>query len=420
MNLINKIIMLGLMAITILAFNTRAYGANGDYALSCKNELYGIHHGSNYVQAQNDTTQSFAAYGVYAGTDCAYAGASKTNSSAIVGGEIARAAANAVVGAVNSRLASALRMNNTAAHMSYTADGTGIGMAANHIVGGLSIWTNFSNSTFENDQTYTDPQGDSNAFDGDHSAVTVGIDKQFGNVVVGVAMTGFDTDIDIDVNKGDIQAEGETFGVYVGLNTGALNMSFGAGTGEYEIDTRRTDMGSSANITASDITADVTYYHLNVSGTVSRGKLSFSPRVGYRNFDLDMPAFTDVIPDDVNTLLTTSRSTDDDTISGKTYSSDMTEAGLTVALSAGAKLIPYIDLAYVNEDTTGAAYQTEATADAASADLDASNPDGYMTYGGGLILNLSGRVSGYLAVSETTARDDFSETNISGSLKIKF
>ena len=53
--------------------------------------------------------------------------------------------------------------SDTAAHMSYSANGNGIGMAANHIVGGLSVWTSFSSSNFENDQTYTGVQLDSNA-----------------------------------------------------------------------------------------------------------------------------------------------------------------------------------------------------------------------------------------------------------------
>ena len=91
--------------------------------------------------------------------DCAYSGAGRTNSSAIVGGEIARSAANAVVGAVSGRLSAAMTMNSdTAAHMSYSSNGNGIGMAANHIVGGLSVWTNFASSNFENDQTFTNVQ----------------------------------------------------------------------------------------------------------------------------------------------------------------------------------------------------------------------------------------------------------------------
>ncbi len=80
-------------------------------------------------------------------------------------------------------------MNNnsdTAAHMSYSANGNGIGMAANHIVGGLSIWTNFSSSNFENDQTFTSVRFDSNNYDGDASAVTIGLDKRLGNILIGL------------------------------------------------------------------------------------------------------------------------------------------------------------------------------------------------------------------------------------------
>ena len=81
--------------------------------------------------------------------------------------------------------------------------------------------------------------------------------------------------------------------------------------------------------------------------------------------------------------------------------------------------MPYIDLAYVNEDTTKAAYNTELSTDGV-AELNASAPDGYMTYGGGLLLNLSSKASGYLSIQETAIRDDFSETVISGSLRLKF
>ena len=59
-------------------------------------------------------------------------------------------------------------------------------------------------------------------YDGDASAVTVGLDKRFGNIVVGLAYTTFDSDIDTKVNDGNIKTEGETLGIYVGLNTGPL------------------------------------------------------------------------------------------------------------------------------------------------------------------------------------------------------
>ncbi len=40
----------------------------------------------------------------------------------------------------------------------------------------------------------------------------------------------FDSDIDTTVNGGNITTEGETLGLYVGLNTGALQLSIGAGS----------------------------------------------------------------------------------------------------------------------------------------------------------------------------------------------
>jgi len=427
MKFFRNFIILALMSISALVFSSRAY-AYGTYGISCTNTAFGTTGGSNYLQAASGTeaTGAISAYGVYSGLDCAYAGAGRTNSSAIVGGEIARSAANAVIGAVTGRLSAAMNNNSdTAAHMSYSANGNGIGMAANHIVGGLSLWTNFTSSDFENDQTFTSVQFDSNNYDASSSAATIGIDKRLGNILIGLAYTSFDSDIDTTVNKGNIKTEGETIGIYVGLNTGAVNIHAGAGQGEYEIETRRKDLGSGLDITGSDITADVTYYHLGLSSTLNRGRLTFMPRVNYRNFDMDLPAFTDIVPDDGNSFshgaagTAIDRTTIDDSVSGKTYSSDMTEAGLSIALATSKKISPYFDLAYVTEDTTGAAYQNEATADG-NSDLGASAADGYITYGGGVILNLSSKVNGYVNITETTNREDFNETVVSGSLRLKF
>jgi hypothetical protein len=425
MNFLRKIIMLGVVSVSFVALNMKVHAVNtissGDYALSCTNAAYGTQNGSAYID-ERDADKS---YGMYTGEDCVYSGAGRTNSSVIVGGELARAAANSIIGSVSGRLSSAFGMNsNTAAHMSYSSNGNGIGMAANHLIGGLSIWTNFSSSNFENDQTFTGVQIDTNAFDGDASAVSFGVDKRIGNLIVGIVGSGFDSDIDITANSGNITVEGETYGIYVGMNTGAVTFSAGAGTGEYEVETKRKDLGSLKTITATDITADVQYVHANISGNLNRGKLSFSPRVAYRDFEIDMPSFTDNVPTDSNTFFGPNATAADqvtvnETIAGKTYSSQMTEAGMSIALSVNGKLTPYVDIAYVHEDTTAASYKTELSSDAAD-ELGASAPDSYVTYGGGIILSLSDKVSGYLNLSETTTRTDFSETSISGSLRLKF
>jgi hypothetical protein len=416
---IRNFLILVLFALSALVLNSRAY-AYGDYGLSCTNEEYGVHLYTDSV------TVSGADYGIYAGLDCAYSGAGRTNSAAIVGGEVAKLAANAVISAVTQRLSVAMNNDaNTAAHMSYSANGNGIGMAANHIVGGLSVWTNFSSSNFENDQTFTSVQLDSNNFDGDASAFTVGVDKNIGNITVGLAYTGFDSDIDVSVNGGNMTTEGETLGLYVGLNTGAVTLSAGAGQGEYEIDTTRRDLGSDLTITANEITADVLYYHVGVSGNINRGKLSLTPRVNYRSFEIDVPTFTDIVPNDGNSITgglgagNQTFTTKDETVTGQTYSSDMTEVGMSLALSLNQKLTPYFDVAYVNESTTSAAYNNEALDDGSAADLSASAPDGYVTYGGGVIINI-GKIGGYLSLTETTNRADYTETTMSGSLRLKF
>ena len=59
--------------------------------------------------------------------------------------------------------------------------------------------------------------------------------------------------------------------------------------------------------------------------------------INYRNFDFDMPAFTDVAPDNnspaaTNTLGAYDATRADISVGGKTYSSDMTEAGISIAL----------------------------------------------------------------------------------------
>ena len=140
-----------------------------------------------------------------------------------------------------------------------------------------------------------------------------------------------------------------------------------------------------------------------------------------------MPAFTDIVPNDGNSITGTGGSgqaavftTADEAIAAKTFSSNMTEAGLSVALSATSKLVPFVDVAYVKEDTTSAAYNNEALSDGTAADLGASAPDGYVAYGGGIMLNLQSRLNGYISVQEVTNRDDYNETTVSGSLKLRF
>ena len=194
MNLIRNLFLLCLFMLSTVGIQFKANAAASLYGLSCTNTAYGTQLGGVYLEKATLTTLKGDqnTYGMYTSTDCVYGGAGRTNSSAIVGGEIARAAANAVVGAVSSRLNAAMNMNaDTAAHMSYSANGGGVGMAANHIIGGLSLWTSFSSSDFDNDQTFTNLSRDTNQYTGNAESLSIGVDKSIGNMVIGINYSSF-------------------------------------------------------------------------------------------------------------------------------------------------------------------------------------------------------------------------------------
>jgi len=432
-------LMLGVFIFSSLALENKLQAASY-YGLSCTNKAYGTQHSSTsslYISSYA-TLGSSDVYAdptdgtgirTYLGRGCLYAGAGLTNSAAIVNGDVARSAANAIVSAVTSRISVAMAQSeNTAAHMSYTANEYGVGMAANRIFGGLSIWTNYTDSDFDNDQTFVNTFRDTNNYDGDASNMSVGIDKKIGNILIGVTASSFESDITTTANSGTYKADGETYGLYGGISTGVLTISAGVGTGEYDIDTERLDLGTGNTTITGSVTADVEYYHLAANAMLSRGKFIIMPRLSYRSLDLNTPAFTETVPNDLNfagpnnenTTGTDATGTNVDNVSVAAFdaSSTLTELGAQVALTLGA-ITPYIDAAYVNEDTTSATYLSELTTDGIS-DTAASDSDGYSTLGFGISLNLKGRLVGDISYYETMDRDDYNESTVSGPLRLQF
>ena len=412
--------------------NSQAYFTSA-YGFSCTSLSYGSQLGNIYISTYSflgAPPEEGLGQGSYSGIDCVYAGAGRTNSSAIVSGDVARVAANAIVGSVTSRIMSAMAQGqDTAAHMSYSADGNGIGMAANGLVGGLSLWTNYTTTDFDNDQTFTAFRFNSNAYEGDASALSVGIDKKIGNFVVGVVSTNFDTDLETSVNSGTYKADGNTYGVYAGISTGILNISIGVGTGDYDIDTTRIDLGTGNTTITGSATADIDYHHLAASATLSRGKFNISPRLAYRSLDLDTPAFTDVVPDDSNTgsmgggagaASAADNKTANETVAALSASTEMTEVGLSISANLGV-LTPFVDYAVVSEDTTSAIYKSSLTTkDTAGSDIASSDADGYTSFGGGIMINLRNRLTGTISYYDITDRDDYNEDSLSATLRLQF
>ena len=441
MRLIKNLVLLALGAFlfSTIALENKLEAASY-YGLSCTNKAYGTQHSTTsslYIQSYatlgssdvyNNNTDG-TGIRTYLGRGCLYAGAGLTNSSAIVSGDVARSAANAIVSAITSRISVAMAQNdNTAAHMSYTANEYGIGMAANRIIGGLSLWTNYTDSDFDNDQTFVNTFRDTNQYDGDSSNMSIGIDKKVGNILIGLTASSFETDITTKANSGTYKADGETYGLYAGMKTSVLNISAGFGVGEYDIDTTRLDLGTGNTTITGSATADVEYMHLAANAMLSRGKFLIMPRIAYRSLDLETPAFTETVPSDFNSAGpinsnptgadSTGKNTADISVSSFDASAEMTEVGAQIALTLGA-LTPYIDAAYVNEDTTSATYKTELTTDGIN-DTAASNADGYSSLGFGVTLNLRGRLIGNVSYYETMDRDDYNESTVSGSLRLQF
>ncbi len=425
MKFLRLTITLAVSLLLVVLFQSKSF-ATSLYGLSCTNDAYGTQHGGGYI-ATSVAAGGQGGYGItqYTGRDCVYSGGGRTNSVAIVSGDVARSAGNTIVGAINSRISMAMNMGgDTAAHMSYTNDRQGLGMAANRLAGGLSIWTNYTDSSFENTQAFDSANRgrDSNQYDGDNSSLTFGIDKMFGNVLVGITGTSLDYDIDTVVNTGSYKADGETYGIYFGLNTSAIRISAGIGMGDMDIDTTRIDLGTENTTITGSTVADVSYGHITASSLIQRGNFSIMPRLSYRTFEIDTDGFTDIVPNDANTMSTTAAghtyTTADEAISAFSASSDVMELGVGIARGVG-KLTPYLDLAYASEDTTSANYNTEI-ADDGFADATASDADGFFTVGAGVNLNISGKVSGNISYVETMERDDYEESTLSATLKLSF
>ena len=162
-------------------------------------------------------------------------------------------------------------------------------------------------------------------------------------------------------------------------------VSAGFGMGEFDIDTDRLDMGTgNTRITATGVQADIEYYHLSAMA-LSRGRITM-PKIIYKNFEIDNPAFTDVVGNDSNTAGPSNddnttgtnalgKNTADVSIAALSASSKQTEVGINASMKVRS-LNPFIESSYVSEDTTTAQYKTELTADD-FVEKAASDPDSY-------------------------------------------
>ena len=434
------------MSLGIFSYNVA--NAAGTYSISCKNDAYGMQLGSDYTAAAyvyvgaaaGATSSSVLAdqylirgnVGAYVGNDCLYAGAADTNGTAVVAGDVARLAVNAIVGAVSNRIDMAYAAKNSGASatgLSFTTQGDGMSMSANGLVAGLGFWGDFGSSNIENTQTFTNVRLDSNRYDGDASSYSVGVDKTFGNALIGIVVSNLDTDFKTTFNDGTYKQDIDTYGVYLAYKTSMLTIDLGMGQGDSTINTTRRDLGNDQTITGKT-TADIEYSNARISAQFNRGKFSIVPSVSYRTMSMDIAAFTDDRPDDVSgtvvggaaTIFSTGNATltvTDDTVAARSVESETMEAGVNISANLG-KILPYINLSYSSEDTTKASYKTEAGTDGTALDIAASNYSSSYTIGGGVNFMIGSHINGGVRLGMINGRDDWEESYMAGNISLGF
>jgi hypothetical protein len=436
-------------------FSLNIANAAGTYSISCKNDAYGMQLGSDYTAQAYVYNAAFAAGGsglsgaqisgqyliggpnaghqeAYVGNDCLYAGSADTNGTAVVAGDVARLAVNAIVGAVSNRVDMAYAASNSGASatgLSFTTQGDGMSMAANGLVGGIGFWGDFGSTDIKNTQTFTNVRLDSNKYDGDASSYSVGVDKAFGKALVGLVVSSVETDFKTTFNDGTYKQGIDTYGVYLAYRTSMLTIDLGMGQGDSTIDTTRRDLGNDQTITGKT-TADVEYSNARISAQFSRGKFSIVPSVAYRTMSMDIAAFTDDRPNDVSTtvvggaatIFSTGNATltvTDDSIAARSVESETMEAGINVSANLG-NIIPFLSLSYASEDTTKASYKTETGTDGDALDVAASSYSSSYSVGGGINFMIGSHINGGVRLGMINGRDDWEESYMAGNISIGF
>jgi hypothetical protein len=439
---------------TIATFSLSAANAAGTYKISCNNQAYGMHLGSDYTQVAyvynsaftgnaysgSETSEGLGGLGLqylirggvgaYVGNDCLYAGASNTNGTAVVAGDVARLAVSAIVGAVSNRIDQAYAAHASSASatgLTFTTQSDGVSMSANKLIGGLSIWADYGNTDFENTQTYSGLRLDSMSFDGSASSYSVGVDKAFGKAIIGLVVSNLDTDLDTTFNSGTYKQDIDTYGLYVAYRTSRLQIDLGTGTGDSSITTTRKDFGNDTTIKGST-TADIEYTHAKISANFSKGRFSVVPSASYRTMSMDIAAFVDDRNDDVaaniigdGELFHTGNVTTavrDDSIAARSVESTTMDLGMTVSANLG-RLVPYLKLAYESEDTTRAVYVSEAGTDETTETASTDYSTAYHV-GGGINFNLGSMITGGVRLGMRSGRDDWEEDYMAGSIRVGF
>jgi len=450
---LKRILTAAIVAVMSLGiFGMGVANAAGTYKISCKNDAYGMHLGSDYTAvayvydanrtnggvSADDTEYLITGSEAYVGNDCIYAGSGDTNGTAVVAADVARIAINAIVGAVTNRIDMAYAAANSGASatgLSFTTQSDGFSMSANKLVGGLSFWADYGNNNMENTQLFTNVRLDSMKFDGNASSYSIGVDKTFGKALIGIVVSNLDTDITTTFNSGTYKQDVSTYGVYLAYKTSMLQLDLGIGQGDSDITTTRKDLGNDSVINGST-TADIEYTHARIAANFNRGRFTLVPSASYRTLDMDIAAFTDDRGDESLATMTGAGylfsagegavadanayalGVTDDTIAKNNVTTETISLGMMLSANYG-KMVPYLDFSYDSEDTSAANYKLEVGTDG-NTETKATDYTDSLRIGAGINFMLGSHITGGIRAGQVSGREDWTENYVAGNISIGF
>lgn len=264
------------------------------------------------------------------------------------------------------------------------------GASAGGVDGKLSLWVNAGYSTFDEDQTAIDS-------DGDTWSGAIGGDWQFSErFVAGISFAGSVSDVTTTFNQGEIETTGYTVSPYfVSILGRDANILLDGGFGYTMNDN---DATRTSGTVSSSYDSSSWFVSSNVTYIFNRGNFRIQPKVGVLWLDNTTDGYTE---------------SDGTVVPGSGSKLGRLSAGARLDYTANPKFTPFVSL-------TG---EYDFESEDYSAFTGANRPsqeDKGATLGLGFSSQLSERVTGDVSGTTALGRDDYTAYSLSGTLRFNF
>jgi hypothetical protein len=397
--------LLGLMLISgtaraaELAFTTTIMAS-----YSCSDATYGTNGsywaGNAFYPLRSDYTST-----------CESGNSSNAAGSVVTATQTLQAATAQTVGVISSRIStarqeSAMRKNSdgiSVTALSLNNDGSKghIGLAGGNASKGIGVWA-------QGKWTEIDYSPAPMAFDGDITTAMFGIDKSFknGRLLIGLAAGVEDQDMVTKFNNGTIKADGFLIAPYVSLNLKrGFSVDATIGMAEIDYDLTRKDPTTAELFTGS--TSADRYFgafmvNYNKSKKIKKAVISLGLTAGMNKSRETKDAFDET--GTTGTLIKKGKNT-----GSVTQATASAEVGL---------LFKHFE-PFINGKMEWDTHKTAAAAVGASQVQPTVDDEGYRI-GGGLNVFLGQKGTATISYDTVAGRDDYSESSVTGRLRLDF